>query len=265
MPRAGEIDYTKVAHARPRVDQDVARGPEAPAGPHRARRPQADVHASCSASRSPRTASRSRGATKLSASADVDAARKAAPRRRRRAAAPEQAQPRNVVEMVDNRPTPDRVDPGHSAEHRHRQRRRADRRDHVVHEHVEPERAARRRPAREEGRRERAHGRAAHQDFARAGLARGHRLPDEGGAPALPREARLRRRRVRLHDVHRQRRRPDARVQRGDHAATTSCARRCSPATATSRRASIRTSRRTSSPRRRWSSRSRSPAPCSRT
>ena len=39
---------------------------------------------------------------------------------------------------------------------RHRQRRRADRRDHVVHQHVEPERAARRRPAREEGGRERA-------------------------------------------------------------------------------------------------------------
>ena len=40
--------------------------------------------------------------------------------------------------------------------HRHRQRRRADRRDHVVHQHLEPERAARRRPAREEGGRERA-------------------------------------------------------------------------------------------------------------
>ena len=39
---------------------------------------------------------------------------------------------------------------------RHRQRRRADRRDHVVHQHVEPERAARRRPAREEGGRARA-------------------------------------------------------------------------------------------------------------
>ena len=58
---------------------------------------------------------------------------------------------------------------------------------------------------------------AAHQDLARAGLARRHRLPDQDGPAALPREARLRRRRLRLHDLHRQRRRPHARDQRGDH------------------------------------------------
>ena len=71
--------------------------------------------------------------------------------------------------------------------------------------------------AREEGRRARAHGDAAHQDVARARLARGHRLPDEVGPPALSRKARLRRHRLRLHDLHRQRRRPPARVQRGHH------------------------------------------------
>ena len=41
-----------------------------------------------------------------------------------------------------------------------RQRRRADRRDHLVHQHVEPERDDRRRPAREEGGRGRPHGRS---------------------------------------------------------------------------------------------------------
>ena len=40
---------------------------------------------------------------------------------------------------------------------------------------------------------------------------------DEGRPAALPREARLRPRRLRLHHLHRQRRRPDARDQRGDH------------------------------------------------
>ena len=98
----------------------------------------------------------------------------------------------------------------------HRQRRRPDRGDHVVHEHVESRRAARRRPARQEGGRARPHGAQAHQDVARAGLARGDRLPDQGGPPALPRAARLHRRRLRLHHVHRQRRRPRARDQRRD-------------------------------------------------
>ena len=51
-----------------------------------------------------------------------------------------------------------------------------------MHQHVEPGRAARRRPAREEGGREGPDGQAAHQDLARAGLARGHRVPDQGRA-----------------------------------------------------------------------------------
>ena len=37
IPRAGDIDYTKVRDARSRVDQGLGRGAEAPAGPHRAR------------------------------------------------------------------------------------------------------------------------------------------------------------------------------------------------------------------------------------
>ena len=51
-------------------------------------------------------------------------------------------------------------------------------------------------------------GQAAHQDFARAGLARRHRVPDQGRPAALSRPARLQPRRLRLHDLHRQLRRP---------------------------------------------------------
>ena len=64
---------------------------------------------------------------------------------------------------------------------------------------------------------------------------------DQGRPAALPREARLQRRRLRLHHLHRQRRRPDARDQRGDHRRTTWSAPRCCRATATSRPASTRT------------------------
>jgi aconitate hydratase len=73
--------------------------------------------------------------------------------------------------------------------HFDRQRRRADRCDHVVHQHVESRRAARGGPARQEGGRARPEGEAPHQDFAGAGLARGDRLPDQGRAAAVPRAA----------------------------------------------------------------------------
>ena len=69
--------------------------------------------------------------------------------------------PWTETEMVNNRPSPDRVDEV-PEEHlppgmRHaRPRRRPDRGDHVLHEHVESERDARGRPAREEGGRARA-------------------------------------------------------------------------------------------------------------
>ena len=118
---------------------------------------------------------------------------------------------------------------------RPRQRRRADRRDHLVHQHVEPRRAARRRPAREEGGREGPRRRAAHQDLAGAGLAGGHRLPHARGAAALPRAAGLRRGRLRLHDLHRQCGRPRAGRSTRRSSATTSSAPRCSRATAISR------------------------------
>jgi aconitate hydratase len=129
---------------------------------------------------------------------------------------PRPGMPRDYVEMVNNRPTPDPRVTAIAEASRHRQRRCPDRRDHVVHQHVEPERAACRWPAREKGRREGPEGRAAHQDFARPRVARRHRLPDEDQPAAVSRAARIRRRRVWLHDVHRQCRRPVARDQRRD-------------------------------------------------
>ena len=90
--------------------------------------------------------------------------------------------PRDVVEMVEQPADARSRAPASPTPCRHRQRRRADRRDHVVHEHVESRRAARRGPAREEGGREGPHGQAAHQDVARARLARRHRLPDQDRA-----------------------------------------------------------------------------------
>ncbi len=58
---------------------------------------------------------------------------------------------------------------------------------------------------------------AAHQDLARPGLAHRHRVPAEDRPAALPGEAGLQRGRLRLHHLHRQRRRPDRPDQRGDH------------------------------------------------
>ena len=57
IPKKGEIDYTEVVDARPRHGGTVARGPEASAGPHRARQPQVAVQRRSSASRAPRTVS----------------------------------------------------------------------------------------------------------------------------------------------------------------------------------------------------------------
>ncbi len=60
-------------------------------------------------------------------------------------------------------------------------------------------------------------GQAAHQDLAGAGLAHRHRIPGQDRSAALPGKARLQRRRLRLHHLHRQCRRPDGVDQRGHH------------------------------------------------
>ena len=79
-----------------------------------------------------------------------------------------------------------------------------DRGDHVVHEHVEPDGDGRRRAARPQRRRARAARLAHGQDLARARLEGRHRLPREGRPHGAARGARLRARRLRLHDLHRQ-------------------------------------------------------------
>ncbi len=76
----------------------------------------------------------------------------------------------------------------------------------------------------------------------KASLAPGSRVVTEylaqDGPPAVPRPARLPPRRLRLHDLHRQLGPARRRDRRGRRRRTTSSRRACSPATATSRRAS---------------------------
>ena len=81
IPRAGEIDYTKVLTLDLVVDQGVGRGPEAPAGPHRARQPEAHVHR---ALQQARRRERLRAARRQARQA-ADHARRRRPRQRRRA------------------------------------------------------------------------------------------------------------------------------------------------------------------------------------
>jgi aconitase A len=86
--------------------------------------------------------------------------------------------PRDLVEMVDNalRPT---ASPSRMAAYFHRQRRRADRRHHVVHQHVESRRPACGGPARQEGRRARPEGEA-HIKTSLAPARACDRLSDQG-------------------------------------------------------------------------------------
>ncbi len=123
---AGEIDYSEVLELDLATVTPVARRPEAPAGPHRARQREEHVHRRCSPRRSTEN-----GFDKTPGG-------------------PRQALTRRYDGIDD------------------RQRRRADRRHHLLHQHLEPQRAARRRPAGEEGGRDGPDGQAAHQDLARA-------------------------------------------------------------------------------------------------
>ncbi len=115
-----------------------------------------------------------------------------------------------------------------------------DRGHHVVHQHVEPGRAPRGRPAGEEGGRAGPHGAPLGQDLARPRLQGGDRVPARQRPAPLPGGARLPRRRLRLHHLHRQlgarcpRRSPTRSATRISSSAP------CSPATATSRGASTR-------------------------
>ncbi len=158
--------------ARPCRRDPLARRPQAPAGPHRDRQGQSEVHrALLEAGRRERLLEEARGPEKT------------------------------------------RQDP---RRHGHRRGRRDDRRDHFLHQHLEPRRPARRGAARQESGRARPHGQAAREDLARAGLPGGDRISEKGGVDALPREARLQPRRLRLHDLHRQLRTAESHHRGGD-------------------------------------------------
>ncbi len=124
---------------------------------------------------------------------------------------------------------------------RARRRPRGHRRDHLVHEHVEPlgdDRGGSARPQRGRARPGRA---AVGEDVARAGIARGHRVLRTVESDGAARQARLRRRRLRMHHVHRELRdRWLPRSPRRSRTAT-SLSRPCCPAIATSRAGSIPT------------------------
>ena len=155
VPKAGDIDYTKV------VTLDLSSIKASLAGP---KRPQDRVELGALKKTFTDLFSKSVDRERLRAGGRqaqpplLDAARKGRRRDRRRiAAASEQsaaAQRRRNGQQPSDTRSRARAPPVEYR--RHRQRRRADRRDHVVHEYVEPGRAARRRPAGEEGRRTRA-------------------------------------------------------------------------------------------------------------
>ena len=154
---------------------------------------------------------------------------------------------------------------GRGRELRPRPWRRRHRGDHLVHQHLEPERHDRRRaPGPQRGREGPAH-EALGQDLARAGQPGRRRVPREGRPAGRSRRARLQPRRLRLHDLHRQLRAAARAGVEGDQRQRPRRRLRCSRATATSRAASTRTCARTTSPRRRSSSPTRSPARCSST
>ena len=119
-------------------------------------------------------------------------------------------------------------------------RQRRDRRDHELHEHLEPAGDGRRRAAGEEGGRTRPRPEAVGEVEPGARIAGRDRLLREGRPHAVPRGARLPHGRLRLHDLHRQLRPAAGGDLRRDRPRPTSSSAPCSPATATSRRASIR-------------------------
>ena len=83
-------------------------------------------------------------------------------------------------------------------------RQRGHRRHHQLHQHLEPVGAGRRRTAGEEGGREGPDGPVVGEDLARARLDGGHRIPHALRPDALPGEAEVPPRRLRMHHLHRQ-------------------------------------------------------------
>ena len=121
-----------------------------------------------------------------------------------------------------------------------RPRLRRHRRDHLLHEHVQPGRDGRRRPARQEGGRARSHAQALGEDEPRAGLEGRHRVLREGRPHAVSsRSSASTRSATAARPASGTLARCPRRSRAASHRATWSSAQ-CSPATATSRRASTR-------------------------
>ena len=144
---------------------------------------------------------------------------------------------------------------------RARPRPRRDRRDHQLHQHLQPERDGRRRPARPQRGRARA---CSRKPWVKTSLAPGSTVVtdylEQAGPDRVPRRAPVQPRRLRLHHLHRQLRAAAPRRSRRRSPRRTWRSAPSSPATATSRAGSTRTSRPTTWPARRWSSPTRSPA-----
>ena len=126
---------------------------------------------------------------------------------------------------------------------RARPRRGGDRRDHLVHQHLQPVGDDRCRAAGQERRREGPAAQALGEDHAGARVEGRLRLLRAGRPHAVPRQARLQPRRLRLHHLHRQLGPADPRGLRGRAARATCRSCRCCRATATSRAGSTPTSR----------------------
>ena len=144
--------------------------------------------------------------------------------------------------------------------------RRGDhRRDHQLHQHQQPAQRDRGGPAGAQRQRARPDAQAVGEVLAGAGLQDRAAVPRRSEAAARTGAARLRHRRVRLHDLQRHVAARSIRRSSRKSSTATCTRRRCCRATATSTAASIRTRSRRSSPRRRWSSPMRSPARCAST
>ena len=156
--RAGEIDYTKSLTLDLTSVKTVAGGTEAPAGPHRARstsrakftelfsKPIGENGFAKPAAELDKRIVTPRVADGVGAISDASMQLPTTAQRRATSSRWSTTGPRPTASRRAARQA--RVD---------RQRRRADRGDHVVHQHVESRRAARRGPARQEGRRARPH------------------------------------------------------------------------------------------------------------
>ena len=101
-------------------------------------------------------------------------------------------------------PMLDKRVPGRGPQARSRQRRRGDRRHHLLHQHLQSERDDRRRPAGAQGGGQGPDLKALGEDLACAGLAGGRRISRQVRPAEGSRQARLQSRRLWLHHLHRQ-------------------------------------------------------------